>query len=149
VAAKPSVAPLGWPIEGGAEAWPIYRGSAAHIRDGEGAGCDLGNREGVPWVAVADGVIVRAVANDVQAGNFIDLQWEDSAGTYVLRYCHGQAVEVAVGQQVAQGERIGSVGYTGWCEPPGPAGAHLHIAAWVNGDRVWPETLWYLPAGVA
>lgn len=48
---------------------------------------------------------------------------------------------VIVGSRFEAGQRIAKTGYTGFVEPEGPAGAHLHLEIHVNGRAVDPATL--------
>lgn len=145
-----------WPVEGGPEQWPVYRGSAAHVAACQGPGCDLGNQLGLPWIAVGDGVLVSHGHNDVEAGWFCDLHFTLGGSVWQLRYCHGgeqphpetdeewTAGGVTARWPVKKGDVIGHVGYSGNVVPSGPAGAHLHNACWLDGVRVVPEVLYAL-----
>lgn len=128
-----------WPVAGGPEAWPVYRGSDAHVRDGEGWGVDLGNRVGLPWTALQDGTVVLVFDDGNQAGKACDVEWQQDGHTYKARWCHAAEIIVTQGQQVKAGEVLGQVGFSGLCIPRGPAGAHLHLAMWRDGERIKPE----------
>lgn len=134
-----------WPVAGGPTAWPIYRGSDAHVRDGEGWGVDLGNRVDLEWTALHAGTVTLVFDDGVQAGKACDVEWLQDGHTYKARWCHAADIVVAQGQQVQAGEVLGHVGFSGLCIPAGPAGAHLHLAMWRDGERVKPEE--YLVAG--
>jgi murein DD-endopeptidase MepM/ murein hydrolase activator NlpD len=81
----------------------------------------------MPVVAPSGGVVVLAESLVVR-GNAILI---DHGWGVVTGYWHLSEVGVAVGQHVAQGERIGAVGNTGLS-----TGAHLHWEMWVNGVAV-------------
>lgn len=114
-----------WPLEGGRSAWPVYRAEQEHIDFGEQAGWDFGNQEGIAWIAPGDGMITQAFSHP-QAGLSVVLECDDIR----FHYCHGQALEVSVRQQVQRGDTIGHVGHTGWTIPDDERGAHLHL--WVE-----------------
>jgi len=128
-----------WPVAGGRTAWPIYRGSDAHVRDGEGWGVDLGNRVGLEWTALQAGTVTLVFDDGVQAGKACDVEWQQGGHTYKARWCHAADIVVAQGQQVQAGEVLGHVGFSGLCIPAGPAGAHPHLAMWRDGERMKPE----------
>jgi murein DD-endopeptidase MepM/ murein hydrolase activator NlpD len=56
------------------------------------------------------------------------------------RYAHLAAIAVAVGQQVAVGQRLGGMGSTGRS-----TGTHLHYEVWLNGRAMNPDR--FLKAG--
>lgn len=88
---------------------------------------DLGDRV----VAAAAGKVSR-VANEgnTSYGRWIEI---DHGNGYRTRYAHLSLQSVSVGQQVAQGQKIGEVGNTG-----GSSGAHLHYEQRLNGAAVKP-----------
>lgn len=146
-----------WPVEGGPERWPVYRGSAAHVAAGQGPGCDLGNQLGLPWIAVGDGGLHSYGYESADAGWFADLHFTLGGYGWQLRYCHGleqphpetdntwdTAANTTARWPVKRGDVIGHVGYSGNVNPAGPAGAHLHNACWRDGVRVEPEVLYAL-----
>lgn len=52
-------------------------------------------------------------------------------------YAHLATVNVTVGQSVSTGQVIGYSGYSGYVDPPGPRGAHLHFGVYATeGIRV-------------
>ena len=110
------------------------------------AGIDIGKPEGTPVYAVGNGVV--EYASDINGST--ELWPEDSRyagrprqgyggygkvillkiGTWYILYAHLASVSVRTGQQVSDGEVIGSVGRTGGSvSNPGRlfAGPHLHL----------------------
>jgi hypothetical protein len=88
---------------------------------------DFGDRV----VASAAGTVTRvANAGSVSYGRWIEI---DHGGGYRTRYAHLSAQLVGVGQRVAAGQAIGSVGSTG-----GSTGPHLHFELLRNGAAVRP-----------
>lgn len=118
-------------------------------------GVDIQNPTGTPIIAVADGIVVFA-GNDsttmfgpynIYYGNLVVIQhnFTSSEGLPVFSlYGHMQAVDVEVGQNVSQGDRLGTVGGTGIAQGP-----HLHLEVRVGdmfsfGATRNPE-LWVRP----
>lgn len=96
------------------------------------AGVDLAPGCGVPVVAAAAGVVVRAG----HASGFGNLVVVDHGGGVLTRYGHmtDDGVLVVVGQQVAAGQQLARVGSAG-----DSTGCHLHLEVWVDGAAVDPE----------
>ena len=82
-------------------------------------------------VAAAGGKVTR-VANEgnVSYGRWVEI---DHGNGYRTRYAHLHSQSVKVGQQVSQGQKIGTVGNTG-----GSSGAHLHYELRRNGTALRP-----------
>jgi murein DD-endopeptidase MepM/ murein hydrolase activator NlpD len=70
-------------------------------------------------------------------GNTVEI---DHGGGFKTRYAHLAAIGVAIGQQVAVGQRIGAMGSTGRSTGP-----HLHYEVWVDGRPQNPDR--FLKAG--
>lgn len=85
------------------------------------------NDEGDPVVAAAAGT-VTVVRNlgDTSYGKYVVV---DHGGGWTTLYAHLNAFSVSVGQSVAMGRQIGTVGNTG-----GSTGAHLHFEERLNGS---------------
>lgn len=128
-------------------AWPllrnrIRRGSVNHTfgmvrRNADGSrrphqGWDFEAEAGEPCFAVADGQIAM-VRNDGDYGRQIILRFEfdiDGNGTrdvLFAAYCHLSQIQVAVGQQVTRGQRIGLTGNTGNAVGMKGEDQHLHF----------------------
>lgn len=75
---------------------------------------------------------VTRVENEgnVSYGRWVEI---DHGGGYRSRYAHLNTQSVSVGQQVAQGKKIGTVGSTG-----GSSGPHLHYEERLNGTAIKP-----------
>jgi murein DD-endopeptidase MepM/ murein hydrolase activator NlpD len=91
-------------------------------RGGSHKGQDVMAGCGTPLRAVAD-VTVRRVATEAAAGRYVVLRDGDSGEDYV--YMHMSAVDVAAGDAVSGGERVGAVGQTG-----DATACHLHFEEW-------------------
>lgn len=99
-----------------------------------------------PCWAAADGRI-KTVVNTVagREGRYIEIVHADG---WVTRYFHLSRIDVAVGQQVVQGQQIGVTGNSGFISPGVPYAPHLHFAFWAPTK---PEalTVWETPQPVA
>ncbi|MDX1632336.1 MAG: M23 family metallopeptidase [Thermoanaerobaculia bacterium] len=89
------------------------------------AGIDLAAPSGTPIYAPSDGVVVFAGRYDLRRsvswwryGNLVVLRHGDR---FITLFGHCREVEVRSGQTVSQGDRIATVGNTGWSTSP-----HLH-----------------------
>lgn len=82
------------------------------------AGTDYGAYPGTPILATGDGYVIRAEW-DTEYGNLVEIS--HPGVNMVTRYAHAQDVYVKVGQRVARGDAIASVGSTGRSTGP-----HLH-----------------------
>lgn len=92
-------------------------------------GVDLAAPEGADVLAAADGT-VAATGFQAEMGNFVIL-WHEQSGQ-MSYYAHCKTVEVTQGQQVAQGEKIATVGQTGQATGP-----FLHFA--ISSGNNWEE----------
>lgn len=102
-------------------------------------GVDIGNKRGTPIVAAASGVVIKIVNGCREGnsscggryGNYITIQ--HSNGTKTI-YAHLNTVGVSYGQNVSQGETIGTLGNTGRSTGP-----HLHFEIEnANGSKMRP-----------
>jgi murein DD-endopeptidase MepM/ murein hydrolase activator NlpD len=97
-------------------------GEGFGARGGEHKGEDVMAACGTPLRAVKDAT-VRRVAFEAAAGRYVVFHEGDSGRDYV--YMHMSAVEVAAGDSVHAGERVGTVGQTG-----DATACHLHFEEW-------------------
>jgi murein DD-endopeptidase MepM/ murein hydrolase activator NlpD len=95
-------------------------------------GADFDAPEGAPVRAVGDGT-VALVADHFFSGRAVFLDHGDGL---VSQYFHLSRVDVAQGQELRRGERIGAVGSTGRATGP-----HLHFGTRFRGARVDPLLL--------
>jgi murein DD-endopeptidase MepM/ murein hydrolase activator NlpD len=91
-------------------------------RGGGHKGQDVMADCGTPLRAVKD-TTVRRVATEAAAGRYVVFHDGDSGEDYV--YMHMSAVDVAVGDSVTAGDKVGSVGRTG-----DATACHLHFEEW-------------------
>jgi murein DD-endopeptidase MepM/ murein hydrolase activator NlpD len=125
--------PLGAPLE------PLPAGGRfGHRRIINGSprsphgGVDYSAEAGTPVRAAADGT-VALVADQFFGGNAV---FVDHGDGLITMYMHLSRVDVAKGQAVRRGERLGAVGSTGRATGP-----HLHFGVRWRGARVDPALL--------
>ncbi len=104
-------------------------GSGGGLWSSDHTGLDFAAAEGTPLAAVRAGVVTQ-VGYDGSYGNKTVLTLED--GTEVW-YCHQASQQVSVGDRVAAGDVVGSLGSTG-----NTTGPHLHLEVRVSGEPVDP-----------
>ena len=130
-AGPPLVASVGyiWPVNG--TLWGGFgpRWGSFH------KGIDVGADAGTGVAAAASGQVVLSTYSDNGYGSYIIVQHADGSQTL---YAHLLERYVGLGQYVNQGEVIGAVGCSGWCN-----GNHLHFEISIGGGVVNP--LAYLP----
>jgi murein DD-endopeptidase MepM/ murein hydrolase activator NlpD len=106
----------------------VFRGVPAAYH----SGVDVAAGAGAPVVAPADGIVVLAGPPMFSLeGNLVIL---DHGMGLNSAFLHLARADVAVGQRVRQGQRIGSVGATGRATGP-----HLHWSLMWNGARLDPQ----------
>jgi murein DD-endopeptidase MepM/ murein hydrolase activator NlpD len=103
---------------------PILHKWRAHL------GTDYGAVTGTPVRTVGDGVVEFAGEQN-GFGNVVIVKHNNTDQTL---YAHLSRIDVRPGQGVAQGQRIGAVGATGWATGP-----HLHFEFRVNGVHQDPK----------
>jgi len=97
-------------------------------------GVDIAAERGTAVYAVKSGT-VTAAAFDEKKGNYVTIEHD---GGYASTYAHLDGSNVSVGQAVARGQIIGSVGDSGWA-----AGPHLHFELARGGANADPMD--YIP----
>ncbi len=93
-------------------------------------GTDIGAATGTPVVAGKAGVVITA-AYSGNAGNLVTIKHDQG---YTTLYMHLNSILVKLGQQVQQGQQIGTVGSTG-----NSSGPHLHYEIRRNGTKLAPQ----------
>lgn len=88
-------------------------------------GIDIAGAEGNPVYATDSGVVVYAGASNVGFGNLLVI---DHGTGYQSAYAHMSTIAVTCGQNVSQGEVVGTVGNTG-----NSTGPHLHFELLIYG----------------
>lgn len=106
---------------------PIFKRKSCHT------GWDLAAPTGTPIVA-ADNGSVATISNGGAYGKAVMIVHGEGLVTF---YAHMNSIAVSIGQVVAKGETIGTVGSTGWSTGP-----HLHYEVRINGTPYDPRG-WY------
>ena len=99
-------------------------------------GVDLSAPCGTPIHAAADGTVTH-VGFDASGGWRLIIAHGQVGGVDLQTvYLHAQGYRVRVGERVARGQLVGTVGSTGWS-----TGCHLHFSTKANGRHVDPQQL--------
>jgi murein DD-endopeptidase MepM/ murein hydrolase activator NlpD len=110
----------------------MFNGELASIH----RGTDFHAPSGTPVVAANDGVVIIAQGMFYE-GNMVVI---DHGQQFTTMYMHLSKIEVAVGQRVSKGERLGLSGATGRVTGP-----HLHFGVRWQGVYVDPVVLLGMP----
>lgn len=124
--------PADWPYGSGAFTWPSYGWLTQGYRRDHRA-LDIAAPMGAPVTAADRGVVLRAGWNNQGYGNFVIV---DHKIDYLTLYAHLDAIFVAEGDVVGQGQVLGTVGSTG-----NSTGPHLHFEIRDFGRLVNPLEL--------
>ena len=122
-----------WPVPSGGRISSTF-GSREAPTEGASTyhkGIDIAASSGSKVVAAAGGEVVIATYS-ASAGNYVMIN--HGSGVYTV-YMHMASLGVSEGQEVKQGESIGSVGSTGYSTGP-----HLHFGIRENGSYVDPQS---------
>jgi murein DD-endopeptidase MepM/ murein hydrolase activator NlpD len=111
-------------------AWPVPGGVITQYYSASHLALDIAAPAGHPVVASDDGVVTWAGWRNNGGGLVVVIDHGDGIQT---AYNHLGVIDVAVGQTVARGEKIASVGCTGNCTGP-----HVHFEVIVGGVIVNP-----------
>src|SRR3954468_24333 len=90
-------------------------------------GQDLSAAEGTPVIAPHAGTVTTVAYQAAGAGYYVVLSGSGERLDYVFMHLKPGSTRVRVGQLVAAGARLGSVGNTG-----DSTGAHLHFEIWIG-----------------
>lgn len=129
-----SDAPVQFPISGGVHLTDGFGYRTAPIAQFHNAQ-DFAAPEGTPVMSIADGTVTHVGYTEDGLGFNVEIEHTIAGDSVTSRYAHMQvgSAPVNVGDAVAVGERIGSVGNTGFS-----FGAHLHLVIEVEGEAVDP-----------
>lgn len=109
--------PLGRPVKGSVSSWFGKREDPLNHKDAFHEGIDFRGRKGDPILATGEGKIIFAGRNGGY-GNVIKI---DHGNGYTSAFAHLDSFDVAKGDYVKRGQRIGRIGNSGRS-----TGSHLH-----------------------
>lgn len=124
--------PADWPYGTGSFTWPSYGWLTQGYRRDHRA-IDIAAPVGAPVTAADRGVVLRSGWNNQGYGNFVVI---DHNIDIITLYAHLDTIFVEVGDVVAQGQVLGTVGSTG-----NSTGPHLHFEIRDFGRLVNPLEL--------
>lgn len=123
-----------WPVIGGRGIVTMEFGPNVHPIRGNWymhKGIDIWAAMGTPIVAAANGVVTDAGTDNTSGyGVFVEL---DHNYGFRTKYGHLQRAFVVEGQEVVQGQRIGTMGNTGLS-----TGTHLDFQIWIGTENIDP-----------
>lgn len=99
-------------------------------------GTDFGASCGSPIRAAAAGVVVSVTSSSSYGNRLIIDHGTGPSRHLMTSYNHAQRYSVGVGDRVAAGQLLGSVGSTGLV-----TGCHLHFQVWRDGTLIDPMTV--------
>jgi murein DD-endopeptidase MepM/ murein hydrolase activator NlpD len=122
-----------WPVNGAVTSPYGYRrnpfdGSRRQFH----SGLDIRGAQGTPIRAAMSGRVSQT-GYDGTLGTYVVISHHSG---YRTLYAHMSVIRTRTGAYVAQGERIGDVGSTGWSTGP-----HLHFTVYKNGVTMNPRAL--------
>ncbi|MBN2050950.1 MAG: peptidoglycan DD-metalloendopeptidase family protein [Spirochaetales bacterium] len=126
--------PTFWPVEGGDGRITQYFGPADHPFTHNWylhMGMDIAYGYGKPILAAANGKVIERKYDSLGFGNYIVIRHKYGFQT---KYGHLQDVYVYEGDEVTQGQKIGTMGSTGLSTGP-----HLHFEVRIGSQVVDPE----------
>lgn len=97
-------------------------------------GLDMAAQRGTPVRAAAAGKVERA-GYVTGYGNMVMIIHDT---LYKTRYAHLDTINVKAGQKVAQGQKIGNVGDTGFTRKRGKDASHLHFELYERSRQIDP-----------
>ena len=101
---------------------------------------DIMAPRGTPVIAAAAGAVDKLFVSG-RGGNTVYVRSPDRTLIYYYAHLDAYAPGLAVGQQVRQGQQLGTVGFTGDANPAGP---HLHFEI----QQTNPDAGWWQHTGV-
>ena len=99
-------------------------------------GMDIAASCGSPILAAATGTVVESFYSSGYGNRLVIDHGIVNGHQLTTSYNHAQGYVVLIGDQVSQGQPIGSVGTTG-----ASTGCHLHFQVWLDGTLTDPQLL--------
>jgi len=106
----------------------VYGGRPSHN------GVDFAASPGTPIHAPLSGVVVATGNTDSVSGCYSWGRWIfiDHKNGLSTIYAHLSSINVSPGQSIDTGQVIGFSGYSGYVDPPGIRGSHLHFGVYIT-----------------
>lgn len=116
-------APWGWPTSGMMSQGP-FESKPSH---GEMSAIDFGHRDPQPVYTTHGGNVIKYPDNGNGYGNYVEVY----SSNYITRYAHFNEYSKCLQKlpnnwMIKAGTYLGNTGWTGYVDPPGPGGRHLH-----------------------
>ena len=125
--------PTMWPLKGVQGYVTAVFGPSIHPFTGQWylhKGVDLAYGYGVPIIATANGKVLEADYDEGNYGNYVKIRHKYG---FYTKYGHMQRLYVKPGQEVSQGDVLGTMGSTGMSTGP-----HLHYEVHIGSQVVDP-----------
>ena len=123
-----------WPVQNGLGYVTMEFGPNIHPIQGiwyMHKGIDIAYYPGTPIISAANGVVTDAGFDTISGyGGYVEI---DHNYGFKTKYGHMNVVSVNQGDQVVQGQRIGSMGSTGLS-----TGTHLDFQIWIGTENIDP-----------
>jgi len=123
-----------WPVQNGLGYVTMEFGPNIHPIQGiwyMHKGIDIAYYPGTPIVSAANGVVTDAGFDTISGyGGYVEI---DHNYGFKTKYGHMNALDVNQGDEVVQGQRIGSMGSTGMS-----TGTHLDFQIWIGTENIDP-----------
>jgi murein DD-endopeptidase MepM/ murein hydrolase activator NlpD len=132
---------INWPLDTIkiTQLFGVTNASSRLYVSGSHNGVDFKAAIGTPVKAALEGTVVGTGNTDVFPGCYSFGRWvmiKHNNGLSTI-YAHLSVIKTTVGTSVSTGEVIGLSGYSGYVDPPGPLGAHLHLGVYATaGVRI-------------
>ena len=125
--------PTMWPLKGVQGYVTSVFGPSVHPFTGQWylhKGVDIAYGYGVPIIATANGKVIEADYDEHDYGNYVEIRHKYG---FYTKYGHMQRLYVKAGQEVSQGDVLGTMGSTGLSTGP-----HLHYEVHIGSQVVDP-----------